>query len=231
MEIAVDQSSGGGIEETRRAIAAVGDVLGGEMLVGGGTILTPAQVRAVGSAGARFVLMPNTDPNVIAEAGALGLAAIPGALTPTECVGAMAAGADIVKLFPAGRLGPSYVRALRAPLPHIPLLAVGGVDLSNVREFLDCGMVGAGIGASLVSAKQLAERDYKGISQRPAALTTRTPQLRRFSAAAAQGKRGIGMGKYITQSIPAQRTPHHSSDSTRNRMARGTKQWACGIRR
>jgi 2-dehydro-3-deoxyphosphogluconate aldolase/(4S)-4-hydroxy-2-oxoglutarate aldolase len=171
MEITVDQGIGGGVEEAQRAIASVADIFCGEMLIGGGTILTPAQVRAVGSAGACFVLMPNTDPAVVAEAGALGLAAIPGALTPTECVGAMAAGADIVKLFPAGSLGPSYVRALRAPLPHIPLLAVGGVDLSNVREFLDCGMVGAGIGASLVSAKQLAERDYQGISKNARAFT------------------------------------------------------------
>jgi len=94
----------------------------------------------------------------VEEAVKLGAVAIPGALTPTEVQYAWSLGAAVVKLFPAGDMGISYVKSLRGPLNHIPLLAVGGIDENNLRSFLDAGVIGAGIGSNIVK-NSLIEQD------------------------------------------------------------------------
>jgi 2-dehydro-3-deoxyphosphogluconate aldolase/(4S)-4-hydroxy-2-oxoglutarate aldolase len=125
----------------------------GRVFPGAGTVLTPAQASWAVDAGAQYVISPDMNPDVIRRTRELGALSIPGAFTPTEITGAIAAGADFVKLFPAGLFGCDYVKAIRAPLSHVRLLAVGGVDLSNMKDFLQAGVVGFGIGGNLVNKK------------------------------------------------------------------------------
>ncbi|MPN10664.1 2-dehydro-3-deoxy-6-phosphogalactonate aldolase [bioreactor metagenome] len=120
---------------------------GDELLAGAGTVLTPEAVRDVAEAGGKFIISPDTNPEVIRETKRLGLVSIPGFLTPTEAFTALRAGADYLKLFPAGALGPGYIKDLKAVV-KAPILAVGGVDAGNLPEFLKV-CAGAGIGSAL----------------------------------------------------------------------------------
>ena len=116
--------------------------------IGAGTVLTPDQVDAVAMAGGRYIISPNTDAAVIVRTKERGLIAIPGFLTPSEAFAAAAAGADLLKCCPAGRLGPGYIKELKAVLP-VPVLAVGGVNAANVGDYLASGACGVGIGSSV----------------------------------------------------------------------------------
>ncbi len=150
LEITFDQRTDG--TETLdaiRKICEVRDTMPG-LIVGAGTVMNPDQVRKAHQAGAAFILAPNTDPAVIGAAKALSMPVIPGAMTPTEITAAYALGADVVKVFPASVLGPDYIKAIHSPLPHIPLLVVGGVDLNNLSSFIKAGAIGTGIGSCLV---------------------------------------------------------------------------------
>ena len=133
---------------------------GRKLFVGAGTVLTTEQVVLAYEAGAQFIITPNVNTEVIRLANSLGMATMPGAFTPTEVEHAYAAGADIVKIFPAADLGPSYLKAIRGPLSHIPLMAVGGIDEKNGKSFLDAGAIGLGIGGNLVSKKLISEGKY-----------------------------------------------------------------------
>lgn len=159
MEITFDQADPDCLRLAPRMIEAL-SVRFPDMLVGAGTVMTRGQARAAADAGARFALAPNVDEDVIDEALKSGLAAIPGALTPTEVAHAWKLGAAMVKLFPAGDLGAGYLRALRGPLPHIPLMAVGGVDLTNLAAFFKAGAKAAGIGNRIVDNRLIAEGRY-----------------------------------------------------------------------
>lgn len=118
--------------------------------VGAGTLLENAQLDALVAAGGRLAVCPHTDPDLIASAVQRGLLTLPGAMTPSEVIAALRAGAQGIKLFPAASLGPGHVKALRAVVPaHIPLLAVGGVRPDNLGEFLRAGCTGAGLGGEL----------------------------------------------------------------------------------
>src|SRR5438067_8422367 len=121
----------------------------GDISVLAGTVRRPDQVGAAAAAGAEAVVSPGFSQAVVARARELGLPAIPGALTPTEIEAAWAAGAALVKLFPARLGGPGYVRDVLAPLADVPLLVTGGVDASNARAFLDAGAVAVGVGSAL----------------------------------------------------------------------------------
>ena len=119
-------------------------------LIGAGTVLTTADVDAVSAAGGRLMVAPNTNPAVIARALEKGMDVLPGVMTPTEAFAAIAAGARHIKLFPGSTLGPAYLRALRDVLPRdCRVWAVGGTSVSNLREWLDAGATGIGIGGSL----------------------------------------------------------------------------------
>jgi 2-dehydro-3-deoxyphosphogluconate aldolase/(4S)-4-hydroxy-2-oxoglutarate aldolase len=109
-----------------------------------GTVRTPADVDLAVGAGAEACVGPSFVPAVVARCRELGVPSVPGALTPSEVEAAWAAGAALVKLFPASAVGPDYVRALRAPLADVPLLVTGGVNASNARAFLDAGAVAVG---------------------------------------------------------------------------------------
>lgn len=120
---------------------------GSELLIGAGTVLTSANVREVAAAGGRFIISPDTNVEVIAETKRLGLTSIPGFFTASEAFTALRAGADYLKLFPAGALGPGYVKDLKAVV-KAPILAVGGVDTANAAGFLKV-CAGIGVGSAL----------------------------------------------------------------------------------
>ena len=146
----------------RRTVEKFGD----QVLVGCGTALTVEEVEAAHDAGACLVISPNVDMAVIRRTKQLDMVSMPGALTPTEIVAAYEMGADIVKLFPAGELGLGYIKAVRGPLKHIPMSAVGGVKPENVKDFLDAGVCGFGVGGQLVLSKAVKSGDDAAIEAR-----------------------------------------------------------------
>ena len=151
------------VSENAEKIAALVAALGGRMAIGAGTVLTVEEVRAAHDAGATFIVSPDTDADVIAETKRLGMASIPGAMTPTEIKRAYALGADIVKLFPADDLGYHYIQNLKGPLPHIPLMATGGVNPQTIPEFLSRGILAVGTGITIFRPDLVAARDCEGI--------------------------------------------------------------------
>lgn len=123
---------------------------GGDALIGAGTVLSVAQVRAVREAGGRLIVSPNTDAEVIAASAAAGLASLPGYFTPSEAFAALAAGADGLKLFPAEAATPAVLKAQRAVLPpETPCLVVGGITPEAMRPWRDGGAQGFGLGSAL----------------------------------------------------------------------------------
>jgi 2-dehydro-3-deoxyphosphogluconate aldolase/(4S)-4-hydroxy-2-oxoglutarate aldolase len=132
-------------------------------LVGAGTVLDAPSARSAVLAGARFLVAPSLSEEVIRIGHRYGAAVAPGCQTPTEIEAALSAGADLVKLFPAGQLGPGYVRAVRAALPQAPIMATGGVGADNAAEWLQAGAVALGVGGSLT-------RDAASAPQRAAEL-------------------------------------------------------------
>lgn len=121
----------------------------GRMVIGAGTVLTTGQVREAKAAGAQFVVSPNVDAAVIGATVEAGLVSVPGAMTATETLQARAAGATFVKLFPAGVLGPDYLRALRGPLSDVPFVPTGGVGPDNAEAFIRAGAVAVAVGGEL----------------------------------------------------------------------------------
>jgi 2-dehydro-3-deoxyphosphogluconate aldolase/(4S)-4-hydroxy-2-oxoglutarate aldolase len=119
-------------------------------LLGAGTITDVARAEAALAAGASFIVTPNVNLDVIRTVRAHGIPVIPGALTPTEIWNAAAAGADFVKVFPAGAIGPRYFRDLRGPFAQIPFMATGGVNLENAAEFIKFGADALGLGGGLI---------------------------------------------------------------------------------
>ena len=134
------------------------DTMGDKMLIGAGTVLDIPSAQNAIAAGASFILSPIVDPDVIRAAKNLGAVVIPGAYTPTEIVQAYKSGGDIIKVFPA--TSPAYIKNVLAPLPHIPLLPTGGINLENIAEYQQAGAVGFGIGSSLVNTGKLITDEY-----------------------------------------------------------------------
>jgi len=128
-----------------------------EILVGAGTVLDPETAERCIGAGAQFVVSPALNLKTIALCRRLSIAVLPGALTPTEIVTAWEAGADVVKVFPAGAMGGAkYLVSLKGPLPQIELIPTGGVSLASAMEFLEAGAFALGVGSDLVDAKAMA---------------------------------------------------------------------------
>lgn len=141
-------------------IELVADELGNEVLVGAGTVLDPETARAAIMAGAKFVFSPIVNIETIKLTKRYGVLCIPGALTPTEIVTAYEHGADLIKVFPANVFGPSYLKDVHGPLPHIPLMPTGGVSLENVEAYIKAGAVAVGVGGSLVNPQAEVNEDY-----------------------------------------------------------------------
>lgn len=139
-------------------IEEVADKIGDEVLVGAGTVLDAQTARDAISAGAKFIISPTLDVRTIRTTRRYGAISIPGAYTPTEVLNAYSSGGDIIKVFPAANAG--YIKDIRGPLPQIPLMPTGGVNLDNIQQFHQAGAVAFGIASALVDTKQEITNDY-----------------------------------------------------------------------
>ena len=135
-----------------------------DALHGVGTVLDPETCRLAILAGAQYVVTPTLSLPTIQMARRYGKPVICGAYTPTEILTAWENGSDLVKVFPASVGGPGYIKALKGPLPHIPLVPTGGVELDNVGEFLSAGASALAVGGNLVSKKLMAAKDFDGLT-------------------------------------------------------------------
>jgi 2-dehydro-3-deoxyphosphogluconate aldolase/(4S)-4-hydroxy-2-oxoglutarate aldolase len=130
-----------------------------ELLIGMGTVLDPATAEEAIAAGARFIISPSFNVETIQTTRRLGAVSIPGAYTPTEIVNAFNSGGEIIKVFPtSGNV--NYIKEIRAPLSHIPLMPTGGITLENIKEFQKAGAVAFGIGTALVNTKEKVTEPY-----------------------------------------------------------------------
>ena len=148
---------------TPNALSVVSDVAaryGDEVLVGIGSVLDTETARAAMLAGAEFIVSPVTKPDVIEICNRYSKVVMPGAFTPTEILRAWEAGADYVKVFPSSGVGPGYIKDVKAPLPHIPLVPTGGINVSNAGEFIKAGAAALGVGGALVNSKVIAEGQF-----------------------------------------------------------------------
>ncbi len=162
-----------------RVITDVSAKLGGQVLMGVGTVLDPETCRAAILAGAEFVVTPVTKSEVIRLANRYGKPIISGAFTPTEALHGYELGADFIKLFPSNLVGPDYIKAMLAPLPMLQIIPTGGVTPENAAEFIHAGCVAIGAGSTLVDPAAIDRRDYAAI----------TARARQFVAAMASARR------------------------------------------
>lgn len=160
--IEVTITTPGALRIVEEARARFGD----EVSFGVGTVLDAVSARAALLAGAQFIVTPTLDVATIELCRRYAVPVLPGAFTPTEILGAWQAGADLVKVFPASAGGPTYIKTVRAPLPQVRIVAVGGVTLENTADFIRAGAELVGIGGELVSQRLLDERDFAEITDR-----------------------------------------------------------------
>jgi 2-dehydro-3-deoxyphosphogluconate aldolase/(4S)-4-hydroxy-2-oxoglutarate aldolase len=154
---------------TPNAIAAIREAsrqCSDRAVIGVGTVLDGGTCRAALEAGAEFVVTPICRTELVPLAHGAQRPIMLGAYSPTEAQCAHEAGADFIKIFPADSLGPSYIKALRAPLPHLRIVPTGGVDVNNVADFFKAGCVAVGVGGALVSAKLLQEANWAELTRR-----------------------------------------------------------------
>ena len=151
-------------EETAECIKILSEHFEGRMYIGAGTVLSEKQVELTKNAGGKFIISPDTNEKVIKKTRELNMVSMPGALTPSEAQKAHSAGADFVKLFPVSNLGADYVKAVKAPLSHIKFLAVGGITLDNMKDYLKAGVCGFGIGSNIVDKKLIDANDFSAIT-------------------------------------------------------------------
>lgn len=149
--------------ETPKALSIIellADQMDDEVLVGAGTVLDPETARAAIMSGAKFVFSPTVNVETIKMTKRYGVISVPGAFTPTEVLTAYEHGADLIKVFPANTGGPGHLKAIRGPLPHIPLMPTGGIDLNNVGSFIKAGAIAVGVGSTLVDCKKSFNDQY-----------------------------------------------------------------------
>lgn len=142
------------------ALETVSAMSSSEFFVGAGTVLDPETARAAIVAGAKFIFSPTVNKETIKMTKRYGAISIPGAYTPSEIVTAYESGADLVKVFPAITLGPSFFKQLLGPLPQIPLIATGGIDENNAGDFLQAGALSIGVGSALVDTRLTLDENY-----------------------------------------------------------------------
>lgn len=150
------------------AIRAASKYFGQRALIGVGTVLNPETCQSAIDAGAEFVVSPVCRTDLVPIAASANRPIMLGCYTPTEAQRAHDAGSDFIKLFPADTLGPKYIKALRAPLPHLEIVPTGGVDVENVGDWLRAGCAAVGAGSSLVSPEILSANDWPKLTQRAA---------------------------------------------------------------
>lgn len=157
---------------TPNAIAAIKEAsakLGDRALIGVGTVLDEATCQAAIEAGAQFIVSPICRRELVPIAHKAGKPIMLGSYTPTEAQLAHEAGSDFIKIFPADTLGPNYIKALRAPLPHLKIVPTGGVDLKTIGDFFKAGVAAVGAGSSLISRDVLDRDDWATLTKTAAA--------------------------------------------------------------
>ena len=153
--------------------------LGDKILLGAGTVLDTESARAAILAGAEFIVTPTVNTDVIDLCNRYDKLIMTGAFTPTEVLTAWEAGADIIKVFPAFVGGPAYLKALHGPLPQIPLMPTGGVDLETLPAYLKAGACAVGLGSSLVTSQMVEAGDLDGIQKLTAEYMGKIKELRK----------------------------------------------------
>lgn len=152
-------------ENALTMIADLQDMFGKDVQVGAGTVLNLDMAKDAVSAGAQYIVSPNTDEKVIDFGISKGLDVWPGALTPTEIVRAYEAGASAVKVFPIGSMGKDYIKNIRGPISHIPLMGTGGITQENIQHYLSQGLVAAGLGGNLVNKQLVQDKNFSAITK------------------------------------------------------------------
>lgn len=170
VEVTFDQADPNAIEKTSSAIRTIRENYP-DMKVGAGTVTCVAHVEATKAAGGEFCLSPDVNVEVIQATKESGLISIPGAMTPTEVLTAHHAGADMVKIFPAGYLGLSYLKDIKGPINHVKFLAAAGVKEENFKEYLEAGYSAAGISTRLIDKKVIAEKNFEELTRRASVFT------------------------------------------------------------
>ena len=149
---------------------------GADVMLGAGTVLDPETARLAILAGSQFIISPGVNVDTIAMCQRYQVLAMPGVMTPTEIITAMQAGADLIKIFPAETFGPSYIKALRAPLPQAPLMPTGGVSVENLADWFASGAMAVGIGSSLSGPG--AKGDYAAVTARARAFVAQMDTIK-----------------------------------------------------
>jgi 2-dehydro-3-deoxyphosphogluconate aldolase/(4S)-4-hydroxy-2-oxoglutarate aldolase len=139
---------------------------GNELMVGAGTVLDPETAKVAIAAGAQFILSPSLNLEVMRICQRYSVLPVPGVCTPTEILTAWENGAQVVKIFPAGALGASYIKQVKGPFNHIDMMVVGGINVNNIGEYVKAGACSAGIGSELVDKKLVAEGKFDEITAR-----------------------------------------------------------------
>ncbi len=153
---------------TRDAVSIISEAVSvsqGRISIGAGTVLSDEDLEKALSAGAEFVVMPVCDEKVVKTCAKNKIPVFPGAITPSEVLRAWSYGASMVKIFPSSFYGPKYFKALKGPLDKIELMAVGGVNLKNIKEYFDCGAGAVAFGASIFKKDLLAKKDFRTIGR------------------------------------------------------------------
>lgn len=145
----------------------------GRMRIGAGTVLDLGQAKEAVAAGAEYIISPSLDEEVVYYGVEQGVDVWPGTMTPTEIVRAYKAGASAVKVFPMGTLGIGYLKEIRAPLDHIPMISTGGVNLDNINAVLEAGAVAVGLGGNLVDKRLVKEGKFDELRQLAQAFVTK----------------------------------------------------------
>lgn len=161
IEVTFNQSSPTGVEDTCQAIKTIAENLGDRVRVGAGTVMTIEQVERAIEAGAEYLISPHYSEDLVKRTVELGVTSLPGVLTPSEIVAAYEAGASAVKIFPINQMGgPAYLKDVMAPISHIPMLAVGQVNLENIKDYIDAGVLGVGLGSNIANRALIKAGKY-----------------------------------------------------------------------
>tara|TARA_R110002124_G_scaffold286310_1_gene466869 strand:- start:61099 stop:61746 length:648 start_codon:yes stop_codon:yes gene_type:complete len=150
---------------TFEVIKKISDSFKDEALVGIGSVTNVEQAIKAIQAGAKYIICPVFKPEIIQATSKYGVPTIPGCFTPSEIQSAYEAGAQVIKLFPADRLGMSYFNSIKAPLPHLNLIPTGGVTLTNAGEWIQNGAFAVGIGSALMDKKAIEEKNYSKLTE------------------------------------------------------------------
>ena len=172
LEVTFNQKSAEERQRTCDTIRLLVRELGDRMAFGAGTVTTVEMVEMAREAGGQFIVSPDTNEAVIRATVAAGMISIPGALTPTEIAQAHNYGADFVKLFPANAMGPAYLKSICAPLSHVRILAVGGVDAGNVADYMAAGAVGVGVAGCLFKKEWVQAGQWDRVTEASKALVS-----------------------------------------------------------